>query len=158
MILLQKLNWSVRMKKVLSKSMIVATLALPALVSAAPLKGLNVIITSADAQTQMMGMVLSTMSIKKHNKMVNITLCGPAGELALKDSQSTPVKKPDGSSPTPKMALMGLMKAGAKVEVCPLYLPNAGKDKSALVEGINVANPGAVAGNLLDSEFNNISF
>ena len=146
------------MKKILSKSVIVAALAFPMLASAAPLKGLNVIITSADAQTQMMGMVLSTMSIKKHNKMVNITLCGPAGELALKDSQSTPVKKPDGTSPTPKMALMGLMKAGAKVEVCPLFLPNAGKDKSALVEGISVANPGVVAGNLLDSEFNNVSF
>lgn len=146
------------MKKLVLKSMIVASLAFPALASADQLKGLNVLITSADAQTQMMGMVLSTMTINKHKKAVNITLCGPAGDLATKEFQSTPVKKPDGTSPTPKMALMGLIKAGAKVEVCPLYLPNAGKDKTALIDGVNVANPAAVAANLLDSEFNNAAF
>lgn len=146
------------MKKILTSSLLVAALALPTASFAGQLKGLNVLITSPDAQTQMMAMVLSTMTINKHKKIVNITLCGPAGDLATKEFQSTPVKRPDGKSPTPKMALMGLIKAGAKVEVCPLYLPNAGKEKSALIDGVNVANPAMVAGNLLDSDFNNIVF
>jgi predicted peroxiredoxin len=146
------------MKKLFSTGLIVAALAAPSMVNAEQLKGLNVLITSGDAQTQMMAMVLSTMTVNKHKKMVNITLCGPAGSLAIKDEQSTPVKKPDGTEATPKMAMMGLIKAGAKVEVCPLYLPNIGKDKSALIEGVGIAQPPMVAGNLLNSEFNNISF
>ncbi len=146
------------MRKLFSTGLIVAALAAPSMVSAEQLKGLNVLVTSGDAQTQMMAMVLSTMTINKHKKAVNLTLCGPAGDLAIKDMPSTPVKKPDGKSPTPKMAMMGLIKAGAKVELCPLYLPNAGKDQSALVEGVTIAQPPMVAAKLLDSEFNNLTF
>ncbi len=98
------------------------------------------------------------MAVKKHKKQVNITLCGPAGDLADKNVKSTPVKKPDGKAPTPKKLMMGLIKAGANVQICPLYLPNAGKDKSVLVEGITVAKPPVVAKMLLDSDFNNLSF
>jgi hypothetical protein len=54
--------------------------------------------------------------------------------------------------------LKGLIKAGANVQVCPLYLPNAGKDKSVLVKGITVAKPPMVAKMLLDSDYNNLSF
>lgn len=121
-------------------------------------KGLNVIVTSPDAQTQFMAMVLSTMAVKKHKKMVNITLCGPAGKLADKTEKSTPVKKPDGKALTPRKLMKGLIKAGAKVEVCPLYLPNAGKDKSVLVEGITVAKPPKVAAQLMNADFNNLTF
>lgn len=120
--------------------------------------GLNVIVTSADAQTQMMAMVLSTMTLKKHNKHVNMTLCGPAGALADKEVESTAVKMPNGKAPTPKMMMMGLIEAGAKVEVCPLYLPNAGKDKSVLVEGVSVAKPPMVAKELLNEDYNNLTF
>jgi len=146
------------MKNLFTKSLLVVAFAIPTILSAGQLKGLNVIINSGKPQTQMMAMVLSTMTVKKHKKMVNITLCGPAGDLAVKGMESTPVKRPDGKSPTPKMALQGLIKAGAKVEVCPLYLPNAGKDASVLLDGITVAKPPMVAANLLDSEFNNLTF
>ncbi len=146
------------MKRLFTKLSLVAILAIPAILSAGQLKGLNVIINSGEPQTQMMAMVLSTMTVKKHKKQVNITLCGPAGDLAVKGMKSTPVKRPDGKSPTPKMALKGLMKAGASVQVCPLYLPNAGKDKSVLMPGITVAKPPIVAANLLNSDFNNITF
>lgn len=146
------------MKKSVLSTILVATLVAPMALSASESKGLNVLITSGDTQTQMMGMVLSTSTIKDHKKVVNITLCGPAGNLALKDFESGAVKRPDGSAANPKMALGGLIKAGASVQVCPLFLPTAGKDASALMDGITVAKPPMVAKSLLDSDFQNISF
>ncbi|MDD3342069.1 MAG: hypothetical protein PHR87_00665 [Sulfurospirillaceae bacterium] len=146
------------MKHLLTKVLVVTALAAPSIISAQELKGLNVLITSSDAQTQMMGMVLSSSVLNDQKKAVNITLCGPAGALALKDSPAVEVKKPDGSTAKPKMVLQGLMKAGAIVQICPLYLPNVGKDANALVEGILVAKPPMVAKGLTDPSFNNISF
>ena len=147
------------MKNLIKKSLLVFALLIPSILSADQLKGLNVIITSADAQTQMMGMVLSTMALKKHKKIVNITLCGPAGDLAVKGMESPIVKRPRGAKDiTPKMALTALLKAGVSVEICQLYLPNTGKDASVLLDGISVAKPPMVAAKLLDSDFNNVSF
>jgi hypothetical protein len=146
------------MKRYFAKAFIVAALVAPSLMSAAELKGLNVLMTSADAQTQMMGMVLGNSVVNDQKKVLNITLCGPAGNLALKDFKAADVKRPDGSVANPKMALQGLIKAGASVQVCPLFLPNAGKDASALVEGITVAKPPMVAKGLTNPDFNNASF
>lgn len=117
-------------------------------------KGLNVVITSQDAQTQMMGMVLSMMTLKQ-NKEVNMTLCSNAGDLAVKGMES-PILKPQDKSP--KMMLEGLIKQGAKVEVCPLYLPNALKDESVLIEGVTVAKPAEVATKILDKNYQNLSY
>ncbi|QKF77510.1 DsrE family protein [Arcobacter defluvii] len=117
-------------------------------------KGLNVVITSKDAQTQMMGMVLSMMTLKQ-KKEVNMTLCSDAGDLAVKGIES-PILKPQDKSP--KMMLQALIKQGAKVEVCPLYLPNTSKDESVLLEGISVAKPAEVAKKLLDKDYQNLSY
>jgi len=117
-------------------------------------KGLNVVITSKDAQTQMMGMVLSMMTIKQ-NKKVNMVLCSDAGDLAVKGMKST-VLKPKNKSP--KMMLKALIKKGANVKVCPLYLPNASKDKSVLLDGITVAKPSDVAKSLLNKDYQNLSY
>ena len=117
-------------------------------------KGLNVMITSEDAQTQMMGMVLSTMTLKK-GKEVNMVLCSSAGNLALKDSES-PKLKPQNKSP--KMMLEDLIKNGAKVEVCPLFLPNAEKTESDLIQNVTVAKPPVVADRLLDKDYQNLSY
>lgn len=117
-------------------------------------KGLNVLVTVKEAQTQMMAMVLSTMALKQ-NKEVNVTLCSDAGDLAVKGMESPTLKPQDKS---PKMLLEGLIKQGAKVQVCPLYLPNASKDESVLLEGITVAKPAEVAAKLLDKDYQNISY
>ena len=117
-------------------------------------KGLNVLLTSKDAQTQMMAMVLSTMTLKE-KKEVKMVLCSSAGDLAVKGMES-PVLKPQDKSP--KMMLQALMKQGAKVKVCPLYLPNASKDESVLLEGITVAKPAEVAASLLDKDYQNLSY
>ena len=118
-------------------------------------KGLNVIVTSADRQTQMMAMVLSTQTMKKHGKEINMVLCGAAGDLVLQ-STSTETFLPLKKSPT--MLLNALLKMGASIQVCPLYLPNAGKTTNDLIEGITVAKPPAVAGRLLDKDYQNLTF
>lgn len=117
-------------------------------------KGLNVLVTSGDTQTQMMGMVLATMA-KKQGKDVNITLCSKAGDLADKNLKSETLKPMDKS---PKMLLAGLIKNGANVKVCPLYLPNANKDASVLIDGVSVAKPNEVAATLLNKDYQNISY
>ena len=118
-------------------------------------KGLNVTVTSADQQTQMMAMVLSVQTIKKHGKEINMVLCGPAGELALK-STKTETFKPADKSPT--MLLKALLKSGAAVSVCPLYLPNSGHSNDELIEGVTVAKPPMVAGRLLDTDYRSLTF
>jgi predicted peroxiredoxin len=118
-------------------------------------KGLNVIVTSADRQAQMMAMVLSVQTIKEHGKEVHMVLCGAAGDLALQ-STTTKTFLPPQKSPT--MLLNALLKMGASVQICPLYLPNAGKTTNDLLEGITVAQPPAVAGRLLDKDYQNLTF
>jgi predicted peroxiredoxin len=117
-------------------------------------KGLNVIITSGDAQTQMMGMALS-MATLKQKKEVNMTLCSKAGDLAVKGMES-PVLKPMDKSP--KMMLQALMKQGAKVDLCPIYLPNSENAKAELLEGITIATPADGAAKLLNKDYQNLSY
>ncbi len=118
-------------------------------------KGLNVVITSADRQAQMMAMVLSVQTIKKHGKEVNMVLCAAAGDLALR-STSTDTFLPRKKSPT--MLLNQLLEMGASIQVCPLYLPNAGKTTADLIRGITVAKPPVIAGRLLDRDYQNLTF
>ena len=146
------------MKKTFLKLVIATALVVPSLVSAEQAKGLNVIVNSSNHQTQAMAMVLSLMSMKKHKKEVNIVLCGAAGDLADKNIVGTPIHRPNGKSPSAKDQLKLLISKGAKVQVCPLYLPNSFKTKSVLLEGITVANPGMVAESLLNKDFQNITF
>jgi len=118
-------------------------------------KGLNVLLTAAERQAQMMAMVLSVQTMKKHGKQVNIVLCGSAGDLAL-SSTKTEAMKPPGKSPT--QLLNALLKMGASVEICPLYLPAVGKSKADLIDGITIASPPVVAGRLLDTDYTNLSY
>ncbi len=141
----------------MKKLLVVATICFSILATsslAEEKKGLNVLLTASDAQTQQMAMVLSMMTLNK-GKEVNMTLCSKAGDLAVKGMKSE-VLKPMNKSP--KMMLRGIMKKGAKVEVCPLYLPNANKDESVLIKGITVAKPPKVAAQLLDSDFTTLSY
>lgn len=142
------------MKKILLSLSAFALISTTVVASENMAKGLNVMLTSEDAQTQMMGMVLATMSLKK-GKEVNMVLCSSAGNLALKDSESPRLKPQDKS---PKMMLEALIKDGAKVEVCPLFLPNAEKTESDLIQNVTVAKPPVVADRLLDKDYQNLSY
>jgi len=102
-----------------------------------------------------MAMVLSLQTIKKHEKEINMVLCGPAGKLALKDTVTKKLK-PRNVSPT--MLMKKIMKMGGKVAVCPLYLPNANKTDADLIAGITVAKPPEIAGKLLSTKFKNLTY
>ena len=142
-------------KKTISSVLVASSMLFSSVIFADQSKGLNVLLTVAERQAQMMAMVLSVQTIKKHGKKVNMVLCGSAGDLAL-SSTKTEAIKPPGKSPT--QLLHALLKMGASVEVCPLYLPGAGKSKDDLIQGITVAKPPVVAGRLLDTDYTNLSY
>lgn len=102
---------------------------------------LFVVLTSGDAETQMMAMVLATQSMNQ-NVPVRVLLCSDAGELAIRDSES-PSFEPAGRSP--KELLGGLISNDARVEVCGIFLPNREYSEGDLSEGIGVASPPEVA-------------
>ena len=104
-------------------------------------------VTSADNQSQGMAMVLASQMVEQ-KAAVRILLCGPAGQLALKTYEPTALKP---RNVTPKQMLAGLMKAGATVEVCALFLPNADRTPADLTDGITVAKPPEVAAYMLKS-------
>ena len=105
-------------------------------------ESLFVVLTSDDAETQMMAMVLATQSLNK-DVPVRVLLCSDAGDLALKHSESPAFAPADRS---PKQLMMGLMNNGVKVEVCGIYLPNRDYTEADLIDGIGTAAPPEVAG------------
>ncbi len=58
----------------------------------------------------------------------------------------------------PQQMLQGLIKGGAKVEVCALYLPNSGKQASDLIAGVTPAKPADVAAHLLKPGVQTLAF
>jgi predicted peroxiredoxin len=102
-------------------------------------------VTSADNQSQGMAMVLASQ-MAEQKAVVRILLCGPAGQLALKAYEPAALKPRNVS---PKQMMLGLVKAGATVEVCALFLPNAERTPADLIEGVSVAKPPEVAAYML---------
>jgi len=98
-------------------------------------------VTSSDNQAQGMAMVLAGQ-MAEQKAVVRILLCGAAGQLALKSYEPVALKP---RNVTPKQMMTGLIKAGATVEVCALFLPNADKTPADLIEGVAVAKPPEVA-------------
>ncbi|WP_425093524.1 hypothetical protein [Tropicimonas sp. S265A] len=116
------------------------------------------VVTSPDPQTQLMSMVL-TMQAAQQGAEAHILLCGPAGDLALRDAPESATA----GQPPRDMSPQGLMQmirenTGATVEVCAIYLPGLGEDASVLLEGIGVANPGEMAARLMASDARVLSF
>jgi predicted peroxiredoxin len=116
------------------------------------------VVTSPDPQTQLMSMVL-TMAAAQQGAQAHILLCGPAGDLALRDAPETATA----GQPPRDMSPQGLMQmiqanTGATVEVCAIYLPGLGEDESVLLEGIGVAQPGAMAERLMDDDTRVLAF
>ena len=144
------------MKKLLLSAVLVVSSAVSALAEG-PSKVVTVV-TSPDAQTQLMSMVL-TLQAAQQGAEAHILLCGPAGDLALRDApeSATTGQPPRDMSP---QGLMQMIQAntGATVEVCAIYLPGRGEDVSVLLEGIGVADPSQMAGRLMDPDARVLSF
>ncbi|MCW8815843.1 MAG: DsrE family protein [Chlorobium sp.] len=117
-------------------------------------KGLFVFVTSGDVQTQMMAMVLSTKTLEQ-GKSVQVMLCGPGGELAMKECRQT-VVKPLGKSP--QMLLKNLISKGVTVELCPLYLPNIEASSKELIDGVSIAKPPVIAEKIREDDVKLFTF
>ncbi|WP_397541414.1 hypothetical protein [Roseovarius salis] len=144
------------MRKTLTAALLaIAALAVPA--SAEEKPDLVTILTSEEPQTQLMSMVLTMQSLQQGADTYTL-LCGPGGDLALKnppDSATAP-QKPKGMSPQKLMQM--IMDEGGTVEVCALYLPNKGVGPEALLDGIGMAKPPAMAARLLADDTRLMSF
>ena len=115
------------------------------------------VIASGDAQTQLMGMVLTLQSMQQ-GADAHVLLCGPGGDLALKDAPApaTAPQEPRGMSPQGLM--QQIMENGATVEVCAIYLPNRGEGAEVLLDGIAPADPAAMVARLLTPSARILSF
>lgn len=118
-----------------------------ALGTAAQAEGPNklvTILTAPEPQTQLMAMVL-TMNAIAAGAEAEMLLCGPAGDIALKDApaSATAGQPPRDASPQSLMKMM-MEKNGLKVQVCAIYLPGKAADASILLDGVTPAAPDAM--------------
>ncbi|BAO28101.1 DsrE family protein [Sulfuritalea hydrogenivorans] len=111
-------------------------------------------INSGVTQTQGVALVLANQAVAQ-KAAVRILLCSDGGQLAVKDRESAMLKP---ANKSPKEMLQGLMKAGAKVEVCALFLPNSDLKPTDLIEGIGVAKPADVAAYMLQPNVRTLNY
>ncbi|SIS54936.1 hypothetical protein [Phaeovulum vinaykumarii] len=111
---------------------------------------LATVVTDADPQTQLMSMILTHQALDRGVE-TRILLCGAAADIALRDApeSATAPQPPKGASP--RGLLQTAIEKGAKAEVCALYLPGKGLAPQALMDGVTVAQPPAMAEVLLES-------
>ena len=86
---------------------------------------------------------------------VRVLLCDAAGDIAVAGKDMPKLKPRD---VTPQQMLQGLIKAGATVEVCALYLPNTGRQPTDLIPGVTPAKPADVAAHLLKPGVKSLGF
>ena len=137
----------------MKKSLLIAAALLSTAV-AVQAEELFVNIHSGNAMAQGAGLVLAGQALEQ-KAPVRVLLCDAAGDIALVGKE-TPTLKP--RNVTPQQMLQGVIKAGAKVEVCALYLPNTGKQASDLIDGVTPAKPAEVAAHLLKPGVNTLAF
>jgi len=133
-----------QMKNLILAACAAITLTGPALAQEAP-DTLVTILTAPEPQTQLMAMVLA-MSSAQQGIAQHILLCGPAGDIALKDAPASATAPQPPRDMSPKGLLSKIAELpNAKVEVCAIYLPGKGAQADVLMEGVTVAQPPAMA-------------
>ena len=111
-------------------------------------------LNSGSAMTQGAGLVLASQALEQQ-ATVRVLLCDAGGDIAVV-GKDMPLLKP--KNVTAQQMLQGLIKAGAKVEVCALYLPNTGHQASDLIPGVTAGKPGDVAAYLLKPDVKTLAF
>lgn len=137
----------------MKKSVFLATVFFAAAVSAQA-GDLFVSINSGSLMTQGAGLAIATNAVEQKAN-VRILLCDAGGDIAL-TGKEMPTLKP--KNVTPQQMLQGLLKNGAKVEVCALYLPNSGHKATDLITGVTPASPADVAAFLLQPGVQTLAF
>jgi len=120
-------------------------------------KKLVTIVGTSEPQTQLMSMVLSMQALQQ-GASVYILLCGPGGDLALKDAPESATAPQAPRDMSPQGLMQKIMAEGGTVEVCAIYLPNKGVDPDALIDGVGTAKPPAMAARLLEDNTRIMSF
>lgn len=128
----------------MKKSVVIAATLLASAVSAQA-ADLFVNIHSGNAMAQGAGLVLAGQALEQKAN-VRVLLCDAAADIAVAGKEM-PTLKP--RNVTPQQMLQGLIKNGASVEVCALYLPNSGRQATDLIPGVTPAKPAEVAAHLL---------
>lgn len=132
------------MKKHILAACAALSLTSPAVAQNTP-ETLVTILTSAEPQTQLMAMVLA-MQAAQQGAAPHILLCGPAGDIALKEAPESATAPQPPRDMSPKGLLTAITALpGATVEVCAIYLPGKGAQPDVLMEGVGVAQPPAMA-------------
>ena len=123
-----------------------------------PTPSMLINVTSEDAQVQLMSMVL-TMQSAQQGANTRVLLCGPAGDMALRDAPKsvTTAQPPKNMSPQGLMQMV-MKNTNTKVEVCALYLPGKGIDQSALIDGVSAADPAGIGALMVDQTTKIMSF
>ena len=135
-----------------------AAVTAPALPAAADeAKTLVTLITAAEPQSQLMGMVL-TMAAMQQGATAHVLLCGPAGDIALREAPETATAPQPPRGASPQGLMQAIMAEGATVEVCAIYLPGRGEGPEVLIDGVSVAQPPAMAARLLAEDARILSF
>lgn len=111
-------------------------------------------INSGSAMTQGAGLVLASQAMEQKTT-VRVLLCDAGGDIAV-TGKEMPSLKP--KNVTAQQMLQGLIKAGAKVEVCALYLPNTGRQATDLIPGVTPAKPADVIAYLLKPDVKTLAF
>ena len=116
------------------------------------------ILTSPEPQTQLMAMVL-TMNAINAGANAEVLLCGPAGDIALRDApaSATAGQPPRDASPQGLMQMM-MAQMGLKVQVCAIYLPAKSADASVLIDGVTAAAPDAMGAAIVAPNTSVMSF
>tara|TARA_Y100001933_G_scaffold146563_1_gene145091 strand:+ start:8364 stop:8816 length:453 start_codon:yes stop_codon:yes gene_type:complete len=141
-----------RMKKTLIAAATVAGLATGAQADGHETgKNLVTVVTSAEPQTQLMSMVL-TMQAVQQGATTRVLLCGPGGDIALKEAPASATAPQPPRDMSPQGLMRKIMEAGATVEVCAIYLPGKGVGPEALLDGVGVARPPEMAGAMLGDD------
>ncbi|NBB99199.1 MAG: hypothetical protein GVY34_13705 [Alphaproteobacteria bacterium] len=109
------------------------------------------IVTSDNAQTQLMSMVLTAQAVEQGAE-ARILLCGAGGDIALADAPESATAGQPPRDASPQGLMQMLMTRGVTVEVCAIYLPGLGADKSVLIEGVGVAAPPAMGAAMMDED------
>lgn len=138
----------------LRKSFAAVAVTLVLAAGASQAEELFVNIHSGNAMAQGAGLVLAGQALEQ-KAGVRVLLCDAAGDIALAGRQMPTLKPRD---VTPQQMLQGLIKGGARVEVCALYLPNTGRKPGDLIEGVTPAKPADVAAHLLKPGVQTLAF
>ena len=136
------------------KTLITLSTALLLAAGNAQAEELFVNIHSGNAMAQGAGLVLAGQALEQ-KASVRVLLCDAAGDVAVAGKEGTRLKPRD---VTPQQMLQGLIKNGAKVEVCALYLPNTGRQPTDLIPGVTPAKPADVAAHLLKPGVKTLGF